>query len=63
MIYAVVSNKGGAGKSTIAFNVLTAVLDNFVLVEIDDNNDTSQVYSNSQTLIIVTGKQIGRAHV
>ena len=50
MIYSVVNNKGGAGKSTFAFHCLTAVLDNFTLVEIDDNNDTSSVFNKSVKL-------------
>jgi CobQ/CobB/MinD/ParA nucleotide binding domain len=50
MIYAVVSNKGGVGKSTIAYHVLTALLPDFRLVEIDDNNNTSSVLGSSKTL-------------
>jgi cellulose biosynthesis protein BcsQ len=50
MIYAVVNNKGGAGKSTIAFNCLTAILDNFRLVEIDNNNITSASFTKSEKL-------------
>lgn len=50
MIYAVVSNKGGVGKSTISFHALTAILSNFRLLEIDDSNNTSSVFDQSKTL-------------
>lgn len=50
MIYAIVNNKGGAGKSTIAYHCLTALLENFNLVEIDDNNNTSSVFTKSVKL-------------
>lgn len=50
MIYALVSSKGGSGKTSICFNVLTAILKQFTLIEIDNNNNTSQIYLNSAVL-------------
>lgn len=50
MIYAVINNKGGAGKSTVAYHFLTAVLKNFNLIEIDDNNVTSAIFDKSESL-------------
>lgn len=50
MIYSVINNKGGCGKTTCSFHVLTAVLKNFTLLEIDNNNNSSKVYSSSNLL-------------
>lgn len=50
MIFAVVSNKGGAGKTTVAFHCLPSVIEDSVILEIDDNNDTSGFYTNSKKL-------------
>nr|WP_321268468.1 hypothetical protein [uncultured Sulfurimonas sp.] len=51
MIYVVVSNKGGVGKSLLANNIISLLVgDSFELVEIDNNNDTSVSYFNSKLL-------------
>lgn len=51
MIYAIVNNKGGEGKSTISFQVLPLLVDgDFEIVEIDNNNNTSLSYSDSDVL-------------
>jgi MinD-like ATPase involved in chromosome partitioning or flagellar assembly len=50
MIYSLVSSKGGSGKTSICFNVLTAILKQFTLIEIDNNNNTSKIYLNSAVL-------------
>lgn len=53
MIYVVINNKGGEGKSTISFNVLPLLItnkDNFEVVEIDQNNKTALKYENSELL-------------
>lgn len=48
----IVSTKGGVGKSTIADHVITHILEknrlDFQLVEIDNNNSTTSVFSESQ---------------
>lgn len=50
---AVVNTKGGCGKSTISFHILPYFLKgkDFQIVEIDDNNDTSSSFSNSELLL------------
>ncbi len=50
MIYTIINTKGGCGKSTCAYHVLTALLKDFTLLEIDNNNNTSMVYSDSVVL-------------
>lgn len=50
MIFSTINNKGGCGKTTFSFHVLTAIFGHFTLLEIDNNNNTSQVYSNSTVL-------------
>lgn len=52
-IYAIVSTKGGCGKSTVSFHVLSAIFThlgrNFKIFEIDNNND-SNIYSQSDII-------------
>lgn len=52
-VYAVVSTKGGVGKSTIAWHVLPAVFNTlkkeFRIFEIDNNNSTN-IFSNSDII-------------
>src|SRR3989339_2231821 len=51
MIYVVVSNKGGVGKSLLSHNIFSLLVgDNFELIEIDNNNDTSKTFFNSELL-------------
>ena len=50
MIYTVINNKGGSGKSSICFNVLSSISQKFTLIEIDNNNNTSQIYKDSIVL-------------
>ncbi|MDD2384632.1 MAG: hypothetical protein PHN18_10620 [Sulfurospirillaceae bacterium] len=50
MIYSVINNKGGCGKTTFSFHALTAILGDFTLLEIDNSNNSARVYSNSATL-------------
>lgn len=51
MVYIVVQTKGGVGKSTIATNVMNILiggnLEDIKIVEIDNHNNTSELYSNS----------------
>lgn len=49
---AIVSTKGGAGKSTLAYHILPYLLKDrpFQLIEIDDNNETIDSYTNSELL-------------
>ncbi len=44
------NTKGGVGKTDTAFHVATAVLANFRLIEIDDNNDSLSDFSQSEIL-------------
>lgn len=51
MIYVVVSNKGGVGKSLLSNNIVSLLVgDNFELVEVDNNNDTAATFHNSELL-------------
>lgn len=50
MILVFCSTKGGVGKSNLAYHVSTALLDNFRLIEIDDNNQTASIFNNSPVL-------------
>jgi cellulose biosynthesis protein BcsQ len=44
------STKGGVGKSNLAYHVATAILNDFRLLEIDDNNQTSLIFNDSEVL-------------
>lgn len=47
MVYCVVSTKGGVGKTTISRQIIPAILGNASIIEIDDNNNTTDVFTNS----------------
>lgn len=49
---AVINTKGGVGKSTLSYNILPFFLKDkeFQIIEIDDNNDTSSSFKNSELL-------------
>jgi len=44
------STKGGVGKSNLAYHAATAILNDFRLLEIDDNNQTSLIFNDSEVL-------------
>lgn len=51
MVYVVAATKGGVGKSLVSFNVLPLFTkDDFLIYEIDNNNDTLATYENSKVL-------------
>lgn len=50
MILVFCSTKGGVGKSNLAYHAATAVLQDFRLLEIDDNNKTSLIFNDSVVL-------------
>ncbi|MBU0626057.1 ParA family protein [Patescibacteria group bacterium] len=49
---AIINTKGGVGKSTLAYHILPYLLKDklFQLIEIDDNNQTIDSYTNSELL-------------
>lgn len=49
---AIINTKGGVGKSTLAFHILPAILANrnFSILEIDNSNNTTTAFSNTQIL-------------
>jgi len=47
-VYAVVNTKGGTGKSTVAWQILPAIITNSKVIEIDNNNKTIDVFRNSE---------------
>lgn len=50
-IFCVLSTKGGVGKSTISFHILPVVLGKATVIEIDDNNDTSEVINLDEHVV------------
>lgn len=51
MLYVVVNTKGGVGKSTLSNHVMPIILkSNFNIVEVDNNNDSTTTFYNSDLL-------------
>ena len=51
MVYVIINNKGGVGKSLLSHNVFSLLVgDNFEVLEVDNNNDTAVTYSKSELL-------------
>jgi len=50
MVTIIVNTKGGTGKSLISFQVLSLVLKDFKIYELDDHNNTAASFINSDIL-------------
>lgn len=50
-VYSVVSTKGGSGKTNTANNILPAMLGKCKILEIDNNNESSSFYKESEFVI------------
>lgn len=50
IIYCVANTKGGVGKSTVSWHVMPLVLGECAVVEIDDNNQTANVFKTFENI-------------